>query len=116
MEGLPQTLKNKVSLYIFEDSFKDIIFFKNKQTNFISWVCLRLTPVFKEYRSFLYTEGERATSIHFVKRGVAAYVLPTHNHTPFVTIEKGYMIGASDIEGSAQKFNFQTDEWVDHGL
>lgn len=114
LQALPQALKNKVSLYIFEDSFKDVIFFKNKPINFISWICLQLQPVFKEVGAFLYIEGERASSLHFVKRGQAAYVLPSHNHTPFVTIEKGYMLGSVDIEGSAQKFNFTTADWMQH--
>lgn len=101
VQELPPRLKRKVSLYIFEDRYKGIHFFKNKHSTFILWFCPMLKPYFFQTGALAYTEGEPANSIHFLKKGHAAYVLQAFDHTPFVNIQKGHMIGAVDIQGSA---------------
>jgi hypothetical protein len=37
--NLPHKLKIEVSLYIYEDRYKKIKFFKNRSASFISWLC-----------------------------------------------------------------------------
>ena len=39
VEDLPHKLKIEVSLYIYEERYKTISFFKGKSPSFISWLC-----------------------------------------------------------------------------
>ena len=44
VEDLPYKLRIEVSLYIYEDRYKKIKFFKNRSPSFISWLCPLLKP------------------------------------------------------------------------
>lgn len=70
-----------------------------------------LKPYFFQTGALVYTEGDQANSVHFVKEGLVCFVLPAFNQTPFVKIPKGQLIGFVDIQASSLKSGFDIFEW-----
>ena len=45
MDHLPHKLRNEVSLFIHENTYRTISFLKMRSSLFISWICPLLKPV-----------------------------------------------------------------------
>lgn len=97
-------------MFIFEDLYKNINFFKNKSSSFISWACPLLKPSYIQTMQFIFLEQDHAKCLYFIKEGQASYVLPAYNNTPFITVKKGNMVGALDIQGTEHRANFESNQ------
>ena len=114
-EELPQDLRVEVSLFIFEKTFKQIQFFKNRNISFIAWICPLLRPLVKLKEQYIYFEDDDVSCIYFFKNGKAGYVLPRHRNLMYIEINRGHQFGISCIVGSFSENNdFDLDNWISH--
>jgi len=58
-----------MSLYIYEQRYSKLKFFKDRSMSFISWMCPLLKPQSFEIDEFLYYEGAEIEDIHFLIEG-----------------------------------------------
>lgn len=65
-ETLPQDLRLQVTLFIFESTFKQFDFFKDRPVSFIGWICPRLKPLVTMSSQFIYFEGDDINCIYFL--------------------------------------------------
>ena len=101
INDLPYKLKIETCLYVYEDRYSKLKFFKDQSVSFISWMCPLLKPQYYEDREFIISEGDEIKDIHFLVDGDAAFVLPSFKNTKYITIENGDHFGIIDIMGSA---------------
>jgi len=87
--SLPHKLKIEVSLYIYEDRYKKIKFFRNRSASFISWLCPLLQPQLFTDKQYIFQEGDDVTNLYFMITGNAAFVLPSFDNTKYIDIEVG---------------------------
>lgn len=66
---LPPKLKMQVSLYIYEDQYRSLKFFKNKPVNFIVWLCPLLGASYAKKGDNIYADDDRVTHIYFMSKG-----------------------------------------------
>jgi CRP-like cAMP-binding protein len=111
VEDLPHQLKVEVSLYIYEERYKKLKFFKNRNATFISWLCPLLKPQFYADDQYIYLEGDDVKHIYFLIDGVASFVLPSFDNTRYINIEVGDHFGVIDIMGCAKAQDFEMSEW-----
>jgi hypothetical protein len=111
VENLPHSLKVELSMYIYEDRYKKIKFFKNKGATFISWLCPLLKPQVFADDQYIYLEGDDVKQIYFLTDGVASFVLPSFDNTRYIDIEVGDYFGMIDIAASARTNDFEISEW-----
>lgn len=101
VEQLPRNLKIKVNLFIHEERYKNILFFRDKSNAFISWTCPLLKPRLYIEDSYIFLEGDEASSLYFLTKGSCGFVLPSFQNRTYILIETGHMFGIIDILGSA---------------
>lgn len=100
IEELPHNLKIIVSLYIYEQRYCKIKFFKNRTPSFISWVCPLLKPQYYTENQNVYTEGDSVSEIFFLIAGECNFVLPSFKNVAYISIKVGNTFGVMDIVGS----------------
>lgn len=116
-EQLPQDLRIEVSMFIFERTFKQINFFKNKPLRFIAWICPLLRPLIKAVDQYIFFEKEEMTCIYFYRKGKAGYVLPRQNNMTYVELNRGYHFGVSCIAGSfIDRSDWSMDNIIDRWI
>lgn len=54
LDQLPVKLKSETSLYVYENMYKKIKYFKDKNFSFIIWMCALLKPLFFEENIYFY--------------------------------------------------------------
>ena len=112
VDELPHKLKIEVSLYIYEQRYSRIKFFKERTASFISWMCPLLKPQYFGTNQYIFYEGDEVKDIQFMIVGEAAFVLPSFKNTMYILIESGDHFGVIDIVGSAsQNDNMDLDDW-----
>lgn len=84
VEELPQDLRIEMSLFIFEKTFKQILFFRSRPLSFVAWICPLLKPLVKLNDQYIFFEDDDITCIYFFKNGVAGYVLPRHYNLMYI--------------------------------
>ena len=89
LEELPHDLKLEASLFIYEKTFKKIIFLKDRPITFIAWICPILKPFIKSEDQYVFFEGDDISCIYFHKKGTVGYVLPRHHNLMYIKIGKG---------------------------
>lgn len=114
IELLPPKLKISVNLFIHEERYKNIAYFKDKPNSFVSWVCPLLVPGLFMEKTYIFQEGEKATCLYFMTKGESGFVLPAFHNTVYIQTEIGSMFGLIDIFGSAQKYHFDLNSWNMH--
>ena len=56
VDTLPQDLRLEVSLFIFESTFRQFVFFQNRSVSFIAWICPLLRPLIKLNEQYVFFE------------------------------------------------------------
>ena len=113
IETLPHSLRLEVSLFVFEKTFKQIDFLKERPVSFIAWICPLLKPLLMTRDTYVYFEGDEITCIYFLKKGPAGYVLPRFNNQIYIKLLQGQHFGISCIVGSfIESGNFHIDNWI----
>ena len=87
-------------MYIHESRYKKIQFLNGKTRSFISWICPLLKPYSFVQKQYVYQEGDDVSSIYFLIKGMASFVLPAYENTSYVNINRGNHFGIMDIIGS----------------
>ena len=100
MDHLPHKLRNEVSLFIHENTYKTITFLKMRSSLFISWICPLLKPFLILEDQHIYFEYEEITNIYFLKKGRCGFVLPNYLNAKYIDIPFGEYFGVIDIVGS----------------
>ena len=111
VDELPHKLKIEVSLYIYEERYRNIIFFQGKSPSFISWLCPLLQPQIFGDKQYIYLEGDEISSICFMISGNAQFVLPAFENVGYIDIKIGNVFGIIDIIGSAQSKDIDFKDW-----
>ena len=113
VQDLPHSLKVEVSLYIYEERYKKLKFFKDRSPTFISWLCPLLKPQYFADDQYIYLEGDDVKHIFFLIDGLASFVLPSYDNTRYIDIEVGDNFGMIDIIGSTRTQDFEMNEWYE---
>lgn len=100
LNELPYKLKTELSLYVYEQRYMQIKFFKSKNNQFILWMCPQLKPQVYTREQYMYMETENVNEIFFLIHGLAAFVLPRYKNTGYIYIKTGSHFGVIDIVGS----------------
>jgi hypothetical protein len=111
LENLPQKLKTEVSLYVYEQRYTKLEFFKKKQVNFILWMCPLLKQQLYTESSYIFYENLQVSRIYFLTKGRAAFVLPRYENAPYIFIKKGHEFGVIDLLGSQQDLTNTNFNW-----
>jgi len=112
LEELPHDLKLEASLFIFEKTFKSIVYLKDRSITFIAWICPILKLTLKSVDQYAFFEGDDISCIYFHKKGTVGYVLPRHQNLMYIKIGKGHHFGTTCILGSFnENDDFHLDTW-----
>lgn len=111
LNELPYKLKTELSLYVYEQRYMKIKYFKNKTIQFIMWMCPLLKPQVYTKDQYLFMEMESVSEIFFLIHGLAAFVLPRYKNTGYIYIKEGDHFGVIDIVGSCQTQNINILDW-----
>ena len=98
---LPHKLKIETCLYIYEERYSKLKYFRDQSVSFITWMCPLLKPSYYGDKEFIFSEGDDIKEIHFLIDGAAAFVLPSFRNTKYIKIEKGDHFGIIDFIGSS---------------
>ena len=96
IECLPQGLKMDLSVKIHREIVLNIPFFKNRPNEVIAFIGPMLKPNRVKENDYVYTEGESATKLFFLTKGLAGFVLPEYKNLVYITIEIGDHFGIVD--------------------
>jgi hypothetical protein len=62
----------------------------------------------------VFFEGDDVTSVFFLTRGKAGFVLPKYKNTVYIEIPLGAHFGIIDIVGSILHARLDLDNWMSH--
>ena len=110
VEELPHNLKIEVSLYVHEETYKNIYFLKDKTMSFIAWICPLLKTYLLSPNEYVYFEGDEIMNLQFMKDGSCGFVLPKYNNTKYINVSIGCEFGVEDIIGSILKNELASDD------
>jgi hyperpolarization activated cyclic nucleotide-gated potassium channel 1 len=96
---------------MYEDLFKGIDFFmRHKRRNFLANIGPLLKQVKFGRNEYVFTEGEYANEMYFIKSGSVSLVLKEFNNFPFLSITEGYYFGEVDLLfGETRKFSIMSE-------
>lgn len=122
VDELPQNLKIEVSLFIHEQTYNRILFFKGRSDAFIAWICPLLRPQLVMADQQVFHQGQDVSSIYFLRAGNAGFVLsPKYCSIKFIDFPEGCVFGVIDIVGSLMSidqegFDYESalENWVQH--
>lgn len=86
VEDLPQKLRIEVSLYIYEERYKKIKFFRKMNASFITWICPLMKPCMFAENQYIFNESDVVKSIYFQVNGSSAFVLPSYDNCKYIDI------------------------------
>ena len=104
IQDLPHKYKIELSAYIYEGTYRNLHFLKDKSGPFIAWFCPLLKGQVRNNHEYIHFEGDDITDMYFFKKGGCGYVLPKHLNVMFVKITKGYSFGFIDIIHNIQRY------------
>lgn len=76
MEQLPCSLRHKINQHIYKNMHQEIIFFKDKEVNFITWLCPMLKSYMFTQETEIFNETEPVDSMYILAKGAAGFILP----------------------------------------
>ena len=103
VDGLPYGLKEEVSMFIHENTYKNVYFLRQQSKSFITWICPHLKPYLNPENSYIFFEGDAVCNILFLMKGECGFVLPNHGNLKYIDIAHGQYFGVLDIVGSCMK-------------
>lgn len=114
LQELPSDLKIEASYYYFENTIRQIKFFKSRSKTFIAWICPLLRPQSHRKEQYVFHENDHVTQIYYLKTGQAGYVLPRHKNMLYLKLEQGVQIGVNCIVASfaLKGLIFDLENWV----
>lgn len=113
METLNHKLKMEMSLYIYEDRYNRVKFFRGRQPSFICWLCPLMKPTIYYDQQYIYLEGDDVSGIYFMVTGNASFVLPSFRNTSYINVLVGDHFGVVDIVSSAERKQFELEKWYE---
>ena len=93
IESLPHRLKLELSTKIHREIIMNIPFFKNRTSEFVSFIGPYLRPMRNKENEFIFNEGDPCTKMYFVSKGMVGFVLPEFKNTVYLVIEPGDFFG-----------------------
>jgi len=105
-----------VTYFIFEKTFKELEFFRNRPVSLIAWICPLLRPMIKSKDEYIFFEDDDVTCIYFFQKGQAGYILPRHKNLMYINLSKGKQFGIICILGHLlnRVGNFEIDNWINY--
>ena len=97
LDELPHKLRTELAMLIHHQVYSRIYFFKDKETNFLSWVSTIIKTINFEEKDYIYKEGEEASEIYFIKKGRICKVLPRFNNKLYKKYTSGMHFGHIDL-------------------
>jgi len=108
LNELPLQLRTKLSVIMHKDLLKNIQFFKNRSDKFLAIIGPMLKSLHVGINEYVFTEGEHANEMFFIKSGAVQMVLKEFNNFPFMYVEQGYYFGEVDLLfGETRKYTYQ---------
>lgn len=87
IEEFPHVLRSQLILYIYQEKYSQIKFFKSKNDRaFIIWICPLLNPVCFGENQNIFHEGDDISNIYFLIKGEAGFVLPKYDNAIYIKI------------------------------
>ena len=80
-----------------EDTIKSIPYLEDKPESFNAYICPLLKPTRVSKDDFIFTKGDPADEMYFIKSGKIAAVIPKYNNFKFIKIKQGYYFGELDL-------------------
>ena len=80
VEDLPIDLKTPLSICIYREVYDNVDFLKDRQPDFIAWICPLLQSRVASPAECIYYENDELNEIYFLKSGEANYVLPRYGN------------------------------------
>ena len=93
LANLPTSLRIETGFNMYINYVYDMEFFKSKSKRFISSIGPHLKLLRFGKDEFIYSEGEHADEMFFIKFGSVSMVIKEFNNLQFITIQKGYYFG-----------------------
>ena len=93
LDNLPLGLRVELSVIMHRSLVEGIDFFKNKPARFIAFIGPYLKPRKHGKDEYIYSEGDYADEMYFIKQGNVSLVLKEFHNFEYLTIEKGYYFG-----------------------
>jgi hypothetical protein len=97
INDLPHNLRTPISIYVYKNLYNKVDFLKNKDGQFIAWICPLLKSRIATSDEVIYYEGDPLENVYFLKTGQCFYVLPKYGNTPYIRIEDHTCFGLTDI-------------------
>lgn len=97
LTSLPEGLKVELAYKIYKGLVKNILIFQEIQKEFIAEIGPLLKKFTFERGEIIFSEGEHASEMFFVRKGCVSFVLDQYNDKPFMTIGKGNYFGEIDM-------------------
>ena len=113
LEEFPDNLKSQLILFIHQDKYDKILFFKDRTKQFISWICPLLKPATFPEDQHIILEKDDITHINFLIKGEAGYALPNYDNAVYIKVDEGDHFGVADIVGSFSNHEVGfKDDWI----
>lgn len=93
LDNLPMNLKVELSVIMHKNLVQGIDFFQNKPARFIAFIGPYLKLIRHGKDEIVYSEGEYADEMYFIKQGSVSVVLKDFFNFEILNIEKGYYFG-----------------------
>ena len=93
LNDLPSNLRIELSVIMHQNLVDGIEFFFKKPKRFIAFIGPFLKTIKIGKDEFIFTEGEYADEMYFIKSGSVSMVLKNYNNFQFMTIAQGYYFG-----------------------
>jgi len=97
VEDLPYTLKQDLCVFLYGDIYKKVIFLKDKNISFTSWVCPLLKPNLVTSGEYVFNEADDIKFLFFNPSSFLSYVLPKYMKQEYIRINMGNEFGLIDL-------------------
>jgi len=93
LNNLPLNLRVELSVIMHRKLVEGIDFFEKKPARFIAFIGPYLKALKHGTDEYIYSDGEYADCMYFIKQGSVSLVLKDHHNFEYLKIEKGYYFG-----------------------
>ena len=97
VEDLPYTLKQDLCVFLYGDIYKKVIFMKDKNIAFTSWICPLLKPNLVTSGEYVFNEGDDIKFLFFNPSSFLSYVAPRYMKQEYIRINNGNEFGLVDL-------------------
>ena len=99
-------------MFLYSDIYKKVIFLKDKNIAFTSWICPLLKPNVITSQEYVFNEGDDIKFLFFNPSSFLSYVLPKFMKQEYIRINMGNDSGLVDLVYAMYK---RKQDAIDYG-